>query len=336
MFKLQKKPGQDFTVLILGDPQVDYEIYGDSLDSKSMIRVTLDEVMNRITPDLIATTGDLADEYGRDLYEYIIDYMDSLGIPWTTAMGNHDQEGDADTREIMRMLKSTKNCIFDEGPEELGYGHFTIVIEEEGRPLSALILMDSHRRQKFINEKGEKDRYIVPFTEAQIDWYRTQVEMLKKMGCHDSTLFFHIPLHEFSLAWENALRVKYQLDGVLPWEAAPFNIWNEGYESTFGINFEKIACHPESVKLFDVARELGHTKNIICGHDHKNCASVTYRGVRLTYALKTGCGGYYDTRQNGCTVLTMGECGVRDIHHEFVDMRETWYKNRGKGDKVTI
>jgi hypothetical protein len=78
--------------------------------------------MSRITPDLIATTGDLADEYGRDLYESIIGYMDSLGIPWTTAMGNHDQEGDADTREIMRMLKSTKNCIFDEGPEELGYG----------------------------------------------------------------------------------------------------------------------------------------------------------------------------------------------------------------------
>ncbi|MBR5632733.1 MAG: metallophosphoesterase [Clostridia bacterium] len=336
MFKLQKKSGQDLTVLILGDPQVDYEIYGTDLDSKNMIRVTVDEVMRRVKPDLIATTGDLADEYGRDLYEYFIGYLDSFGIPWTTVMGNHDQEGDADTREIMGMLKASKNCHFDEGDPALGYGHFTITVEEEGRPVSSLILMDSHRRQKFINEKGEPDRYIVPFTEAQIDWYREQVSLLRAGGCPSSTLLFHIPLHEFSLAWDDALRVKHQLNGVLPWEASAFNIWNEGYEDSFGINFEKIACHPESVKLFDAVLDMGHTKNIICGHDHKNCASVSYRGVRLTYALKTGCGGYYDTRQNGCTVLTVGDGGTATVHHEYVDMRKAWYKNRSKGDKVTI
>ena len=336
MFKLQKKAGQDFKVIILGDPQLDYEIYGNELDSKNLVRVTVEEVMRRTTPDLIATTGDLADEYGRDLYEDIISYMDSLETPWTTVMGNHDQEGRADTPEIMRMLKSTKNCIFDEGPEELGYGHFTIVIEEEGRPLSALILMDSHRRQKFINEHGEEDRYVVPFTEAQIDWYRGQVEKLKEMGCPDSTLLFHIPLWEFRTAWKTALRVKYQLDGVLPWEAADFNIWNEGYEDSFGVNYEGFAFHPESVKLFDVARELGHTKNIICGHDHENCASVMYHGIRLTYCLKTGCGGYYSAKVNGCTAVTIGAEGVKDVHHEYVDLRRLWYSNRGKGDKVTI
>lgn len=332
MFKLQKKPGHDFTVLNLGDPQVDFDGWGIGLDGHNMIRLTLDELLPRIKPDLITTTGDLTDEYGHNLYEYIInEYLGELGIPWTTVMGNHDQENGVDTHEIMRMLKSAKNCIFDEGPEHLGFGHFTIGIEEEGRLVSAIIMMDSHNRLYTTDADGNEHRYIVPFTEAQIDWYRAQVEMLKAEGCPDSTLIFHIPLHEFAVAWSEAKRHQIKAPTLMPWETEVFNIWNRGYEDSFGINYEDTACHSPDVKLFDEAVRLGHTKNIICGHDHHNSASIVYRGIRLTYSLKTGCGGggYFDPRQNGCTVLTIGECGVKSIRHEYVDLRKMWYDNRG-------
>ena len=51
------------------------------------------------------------------------------------------------------------------------------------------------------------------------------------------------------------------------------------------------------------------TKNVICGHEHKNNFSVLYRGVRLTYATKTGDGHDWveDGSVCGGTVLKLDE-----------------------------
>ncbi len=330
MITLKKTTGRDFTVLNIGDPQVDYERWGIGLDPHNMIRLTLDALLPRVKPDLITVTGDLSDEYGLNLYEYIIGYIDELGYPWATVFGNHDQEDKADPIVIMQMLKEAKNCLFERGPEALGYGHYTVAIEEDGRICSALIFMDSHNRKYYTDENGKERRYIVPFTQAQLDWYRSEVEALQQLGCNDTGLIFHIPLHEFKLAWNEAVREDVSLTGLLPWDTEGADIWSEGYESSFGINYEEESCHSADVKFFDLIKELGSTKHILCGHDHNNNSSILYKGVRLTYASKTGCGGYYDPRQNGCTVIKIGRDGIKKVYHEYHDLREMWYSNKGK------
>lgn len=61
--------------------------------------------------------------------------------------------------------------------------------------------------------------------------------------------------------------------------------------------------------MFEKIVELNSTKNVICGHEHKNNFSVLYRGVRLTYATKTGDGHDWveDGSVCGGTVLEFDE-----------------------------
>ena len=66
----------------------------------------------------------------------------------------------------------------------------------------------------------------------------------------------------------------------------------------------------------------GHTKNVICGHNHVNTSSAIYRGVRLTYGVKTGAGSYHEEHLNGGTVLKLTSDGKVDISHVYVDAAE--------------
>ena len=74
--------------------------------------------------------------------------------------------------------------------------------------------------------------------------------------------------------------------------------------------------------MFEIVRALGSTKNVVVGHDHVNNFVIDYCGVKLVYGLKTGAGCYWNPILNGGTVITIGENGVRGIHHEFVDVSE--------------
>ena len=49
-----------------------------------------------------------------------------------------------------------------------------------------------------------------------------------------------------------------------------------------------------------------------------NNFSINYRGVRLTYALKTGPGAYWEPEMNGGTVIKIGSRGLCDMYHEYV------------------
>ena len=71
--------------------------------------------------------------------------------------------------------------------------------------------------------------------------------------------------------------------------------------------------------MMDALVEMNHTKHVLAGHDHINNSSICYRGVRLTYALKTGTGCYANWRLTGGTVYRIGENGVCDLYHEYID-----------------
>ena len=68
-----------------------------------------------------------------------------------------------------------------------------------------------------------------------------------------------------------------------------------------------------------MCKELGSTKNIVAGHDHVNNFSVEYQGIRLSYALKTGYGAYYDEDMAGASTVTVNKSGNAVVEHHFVD-----------------
>lgn len=100
------------------------------------------------------------------------------------------------------------------------------------------------------------------------------------------------------------------------------DIWNEGYEDSYGVFHESISAYPENEGAFDLICKLNSTKNIICGHDHVNNWVVKHNGVRFIFGTKTGSGCYGEPELNGGTVLTINETGVVSVRHEYVDVLE--------------
>ena len=316
MFRIEKRKGVDFTVLNLSDPQIsDINLYEQDRIYNVMVN-TVKELVDREKPDLITVSGDIS--YGSgpmDTYVFFADFVDSFGIPWSVVWGNHDNQGGQDCNDSMeKIIKSRKNCIYERGDEKLGNGNYVIVIEEENVSVEAIIMMDTH------NVMPYKDRSVwARLYPEQVQWYRETVAQLKEKGCKDTTLIMHIPIFEYRLALAAAVKdqEEYKKLGIADVENA--NIWNHGYESSFGVFHEEISSYPEDDGMMKAIIEGGSTKNIISGHDHVNNFSILHNGVRFTYALKTGPGCYWEAELNGGTVLKIGQSGVKSLYHSYVD-----------------
>lgn len=133
--------------------------------------------------------------------------------------------------------------------------------------------------------------------ENQIHWYEYMVKgIAESTGAPvESSLFIHIPLPEYNMA------------------AKIYEPINDGFtkdeNGNFGMLREPICSPYYNSGMFEKIIELNSTKNVICGHEHKNNFSVLYRGVRLTYATKTGDGHDWveDGSVCGGTVLEFDE-----------------------------
>ena len=133
----------------------------------------------------------------------------------------------------------------------------------------------------------------------QIHWYEYMVKGLAEYNGTpaESTLFIHIPLPEYNMA------------------AKIYEPINDGFtkddNGNFGMLREPICSPYYNSGMFEKIVELNSTKNVVCGHEHKNNFSVLYRGVRLTYATKTGDGHDWveDGSVCGGTVLEFDETG---------------------------
>lgn len=84
-------------------------------------------------------------------------------------------------------------------------------------------------------------------------------------------------------------------------------------------NMEEACCSTQAnYGLFDLIKEHGSTKNVVCGHDHGNDFSLMYQGVRLTYALKTGNGAYWmGADRSGYTEITINSTGNASVNHVY-------------------
>lgn len=97
------------------------------------------KLVKETEPDLIIVGGDLETGTLNDLnYKRFATLMDGFGIPWTVVFGNHDAEHRADKAYLMNIMQSKKNCIFKQGPTNIG-----IFEDDCPESLSDLITYDS-------------------------------------------------------------------------------------------------------------------------------------------------------------------------------------------------
>ena len=117
---IEKDPTKDFVILNLADVQLnDDEVFADmGTRANNMIA----SLIEKTQPDLITLTGDNA--WGTVAYMELINYIDSFGIPWAPVMGNHDGQGCVSEFWAAELFTQAENCLFQFGPENMGYGNY--------------------------------------------------------------------------------------------------------------------------------------------------------------------------------------------------------------------
>ena len=248
-------------------------------------------MIEKAQPDLVVVTGDIAfpvpyaagtfnNKSGAKIFAAL---MESLGVYWTVAFGNHDTESysyfDRETMSEFYSNPEYKYCLYSSGPEEIdGYGNYVIKVKNsDGIITQGLICMDSHAYTDgdFLGIFWKYDN----LHENQIEWYKEQIEAMnsenKALGSEEkvkSMVFMHIPLTEYK-------------DALTEFAEA-------GYKDTDNVKYHygiagetgKVVYHGmHEDDFFETALSLGSTQAIFCGHDHYNNFSLDYKGIRLTY-----------------------------------------------------
>lgn len=310
MFFLEKKPGRDFIVLNLSDPQL---TDGDWDGGKAaVLRDTVGELVSRTSPDLITVSGDIACAGHMRSYENFTVLMDSCRIPWAPVWGNHDsQDGAAQADRQADLIMRSRYILFEKGDAALGCGNYTIAVRENGRIIYGIIMIDSHDRMPFTDPEGKTSDEWAHLIPDQLDWYRGQVEAL---GGVRTAVILHIPIYAYRTAFEAAWNGAYKPESVPVSESGAEKYWNEGYKGSLGVRYEGISSYPADEGMFDLIKKLGSTDTVLAGHDHVNNYIIRHEGVTLAFALKTGTGSYWNGELNGGTVLRISPKGAVPEH----------------------
>lgn len=307
--ELEKTPGEDFVVLNLADIQLsDENVFADE-GTYSLELIT--KLVEAHDPDLITLSGDNA--WGPVSYMEVVSWIDSFGIPWAPVMGNHDGEGCISEFWAAYQLYEAENCLFEFGPKDMGYGNYIINVTENDKIVHTFFMMDTHDSAEYTLEDGTYIDGYDHLWENQLLWYEWAVNGIEDLAGRkvESTVIMHIPVQEYIDAWEMV------------------SITNEDGTSKINPAFASIAtgqkgedCCPGAVNngFFALVKELGSTKTILVGHDHRNDFVVDYQGIKLAYGVKTGFGSYWSPDRIGGTTIKINSKGNAKLTQHYYDL----------------
>ena len=336
---------RDLKILQLTDVHI-----GGGIMSLKKDKMALNAVAAMLTaekPDLVVITGDLvypvpfqAGTFNNGIStDMVITLLEKLGVYYTVCFGNHDSELYSDyTREKIADKYANpdlKYSLFQKGPEDVdGYGNQVIKVKNsKGIVTNAFFTIDSHSYidGDFLGIQWKYDN----IHENQIEWYKECVLAIDAANkaidpdcpMFTSLCFFHIPLEEYGIAWQ-----EYKANGYKDTENV--KCFAGGYYE----KDEKSYCGVYSDNFFETALELGSTKGIFCGHDHENNASIEYKGIRLTYGMSIDylayTGIYKKGAQRGCTVISLSADGELSVSLE--NYYQDKYVSKYEKEKVSM
>jgi len=313
MKTFSKDKNKDFVILNLSDPQMGDEDWVEGHPYKDILIHTISELIDRVHPDLITITGDVAWAEHYESYEKLSTLLDSTGIPWAPVWGNHDHQcGTEPMLKAAALLKQHPLCLLEDGDPAFGNGNYILTVTEDNKPVTALFMIDSHNSTE-VEENGTKRWAYDKLWPDQLTWIGQQATDLKTQGYKDAIMLLHIPLYCYRAASEKI-----------------FPGGRGGDSEIYGRQHELIASHPMEDGALPIIKESGLITHVLAGHDHCNNFIVDHEGIKLMFACKTGAGCYWQSAMNGGTVITIDSNGIRDVHHEFVD---TSHITEGKGIK---
>lgn len=305
--KLYKDSDKEFKILNLADIQIintdttlgaqQGSVYPHYIDRNTCVYDTIKKLVSENNPDWIVLNGD--NIYSRfdfdDLrtHRELMSLLDSFEIPWSIVVGNHDgdtqdcnlPETDVQLLDVLDVYKESKYFVFDNSGSETGDYFVSLVDKQSGELLNKFFFMYTHTG--YLND-------------TQIEWYEKEVQkLILKDRVIPSVLWMHIPLPEL----EDALILKY--GDYADISGSEFNQLKIPENANGDCGEINSAGYSNQYGLFDLMKRYGSTQLAIFGHNHSNNASVEYKGIRLSYALKTGLYDQSVEYLNGGTVLTI-------------------------------
>jgi len=323
----------------------DIHIGGGSMsldkDKKAMNAVAA--MLTYEKPDLVVLTGDMAypvpfqaGTFNNSIStKMLITLLEKLGVYYAPVFGNHDAEAySTHNREAVADLWGAEDLqysLFKKGPADIdGFGNYIIKVENSnGIVKNALFCIDSndYTDGDILGILGNYDN----IHDNQIAWYKAKVNEIDAANkalnpaepMFSSLAFFHIPLEEYEIAWQ-----EYKANGYKNTENV--TVVAGGYHEP-----NEVVCRGiHSDNLFETMLELGSTKGVFVGHDHINNAILEYKGIKLVYGMSIDYLAYIDPvtanmgPQRGCTVITLDQDGNLSVSLEnyYQDKYETKYE----------
>lgn len=342
-----KDADRDFKVLQFTDVHIGGGAFSGTKDNWAMSAVAT--MIRQSQPDLVVVTGDIAYPVpfqagtfnNLNATRIFSNMMESLGVYWTFAFGNHDTELYSlyGRDQICDYYANAgfKYCLFragfcDEkdyiGDDARGFGNDVIVVKnpaESVNPINqALVTFDSH-------SYTDGDYFGIAWKydnihQCQIDWYATEMDKLKAANNGvevNNLVFFHIPLEEYRNAWANVIESGKSADElksnpVIVGEKGTtefiYGTMGESDKKKNGVRTYGVFCGSGTDTLFETGLTHG-MQGVFCGHDHYNNFSVNYtpagasRSIRLTYGMSIDylayAGIYKKHSQRGTTVISL-------------------------------
>ena len=272
----------DFRLLVMGDIHLGNK---DDLDHYfKFMDLTIDES----NADLMIFNGDLFTFGDEATLKALFTYFDSKNIPWGVTYGNHDEQCFFTADYMSKYADSFENCVFKYNPDDdvYGYSNYCVNLVDGNETKFSIYCLDSNRYRysPYIGyDYIHKD---------QIDWYERMVKYnggssVKSFAC------YHIPVPEFSTAWD------YANDGSGKATIVPDT------NGKVGEKREKVCSPKENSGFFAKEVELKSTIGNICSHDHINNFAVNYQDITLIYSVNSTGRIYGNPEIRGGTVVTI-------------------------------
>ncbi len=276
----------DFKVLSTTDTHLRSELSDFTLE-------VLGKFLDKEKPDIVVLVGDnVVDRTDTVIHEKVKKFFEDRGQYWAFVLGNHDGEGyqaaypDKDSRKwAYQSLAGSPHCLTRNEDAGYGYGNSVVLLKNSRDKIAqAIFLLDSdrHMTEESCREIGQPYKKGCAFLRpCQVEWYQKRVADITRINGGEipkSLMYFHIPLHEFDVAYSN--------------------LKNPRVKRLYGDAWEKIDCSCYSTGMFEAIKEEKSTQAVICGHDHINCFCLEYDGIVLMYSLGLQWDMSYNRRKN--------------------------------------
>lgn len=298
-FTVEVEEGRDPVVLQLTDPQIidssqvrNVDRFGAGeaswyAEDKKEERCFgfIRETVETTNPDLIIMTGDIVygefDDTGSSLLA-LVEFMESLEVPWAPVFGNHDQESKKGADWQCKQFEDAEHCLFKQRTLT-GNGNYTVGIKQGGKLTRTFFMMDSNGCGAASSQSlaNGHTKTTVGFGNDQIKWYTDCVGNIKKYSPETKlSMAFHIQLDAFKDAY-----AKYGY--INSRKSINIDLCYHKDEGDFGYLCRELKNPWDTDRaVWNGLKALGFD-SIFVGHEHSNSASVVYEGIRCQYGQKS-------------------------------------------------